>query len=179
MIAPTQPRVVLIGAPGAGKSTVGPLLADLLGVGFRDTDADVALAAGKSVPEVFVEDGEPRFRELERDAVLTALDAHDGVLAVGGGAVLDADSRTALARYRSGGGAIVWLQVTLASAAGRVGFNQPRPVLLGNPRAQWQALLEQRRPVYSELAAHAVDTDRVPPQEVAARIVARLEGNDD
>lgn len=175
----TAPRVVLIGAPGAGKSTVGALLADRLGLGFRDTDADVAAAAGKPVAEVFVEDGEPRFRELEREAVLAALDGHDGVLALGGGAVLEPGVRQALARYGEQGGTVVFLEVTLASAAGRVGFNQPRPVLLGNPRAQWQALLERRRPVYQELATHTVPTDRVPPEEVVERVIALWEGTDD
>lgn len=165
-------RVVLIGAPGAGKSTVGPLLAERLGVGFRDTDADVAVAAGKSVAEVFVEDGEPAFREWERSAALTALAEHDGVLALGGGAVLDAEVRDALVRYVDEGGSVVLLEVTLASAAGRVGFNQPRSMALGNPRSQWQALLEQRRPVYQELATHTVPTDRVTPEQVVERIVA-------
>jgi shikimate kinase len=165
-------RLVLIGAPGAGKSTVGALLAERLGVGFRDTDADVAVAAGKSVAEVFVEDGESAFRERERTAALTALDEHDGVLALGGGAVLDAGVRDALVRYVDEGGSVVLLEVTLASAAGRVGFNQPRSMALGNPRSQWQALLEQRRPVYQELATHTVPTDRVTPEQVVDRIVA-------
>lgn len=173
-------RVVLIGAPGAGKSTVGPLLAQVWGTGFRDTDDEVAARAGKSVAEVFVEDGEQRFRELECAVVLDALTgADDGVLALGGGAVLDPAVREALARAVEDGAAVVFLDVTLASAGGRVGFNQPRSIALGNPRAQWQVMAEERRPVYQELATHTVSTDRVSPQEVVDRVVAAVkEGTD-
>lgn len=171
----SAPRLVLIGAPGAGKSTVGALLARRWGTGFRETDDDVARVAEKSVAEVFIEDGEQRFRELERAAALAALTEHDGVLALGGGAVLDPAVREAVASYADRGGAVVLLEVTLASAAGRVGFNQPRSMALGNPRSQWQALVELRRPVYQELATHTVSTDRVSPEQVVERITALRE----
>jgi shikimate kinase len=166
--------VVLIGPPGSGKSTVAVALARRWQLTARDTDADVERVAGKTVAEIFVEDGEPAFRELERAAVRAALAEHDGVLALGGGAVVDQRSGDALEEYVAGGGIVVFLDVTLAHAAPRVGFNQSRPLLLGNPRAQWQALMEARRPVYTRLATMRVLTDALTPAAVAALIEDEL-----
>ena len=171
----TGPRVVLVGPPGAGKSTVGAALAERWQLAVRDTDADVEAVVGKTVADVFVEDGEPRFRELERDAVTTALVEHEGVLALGGGAVLHPDTRAALHRYRDAGGIVVFLDVSLAHAAPRVGLNQSRPLLVGSPRAQWQALMDARRPVYEEVATVRVSTDGLRPGEVA-EVVERTLG---
>ncbi|WP_281041968.1 bifunctional shikimate kinase/3-dehydroquinate synthase [Xylanimonas cellulosilytica] len=161
---------VLIGPPGSGKTTVGRILADAFDVAFRDTDEDVEQVAGKPITEIFVDDGEPAFRALERAAVATALREHDGVLALGGGAVLDEVTQTALAQYASTGGAIVFLDVSLSHAAPRVGFNQSRPLLLGNPRARWASLMEARRPVYERVATLQVLTDGLEPQAVAQQI---------
>ncbi len=163
------PVVVLIGPPGAGKSTVGGLVAERLGVGFRDTDTDVEAAAGRSISDIFVDDGEGAFRVLERAAVAAALASHDGVLAVGGGAVLDETTQAALAGHR-----VVFLDVGIKDAASRVGFNRDRPLLLGNPRAQWVKLMEVRRPVYERLATATVLTDGRAPEDVADEIVALL-----
>ena len=171
---PPRPQVVLVGPPGSGKSTVAISLARLLGVTARDTDADVEHTAGKPIPEIFFDDGEPRFRELEHDAVTTALRVHDGVLALGGGAVLDPHTEEALATYVSNGGVVVFLDVSLAQAAPRVGFNQSRPLLLGNPRAQWQALMERRRPIYRRVATMVVDTDSRTTAEVVREIAVGL-----
>lgn len=168
------PVIVLIGPPGAGKSTVGRALARLLDVAFRDTDQDVEATTGRAISEIFVEDGEDHFRELERAAVATALAEHDGVLALGGGAVLDPGTQDLLTAYRSAGGHVVFLDVTLAHAARRVGLNAARPLLLGNPRARWKALMDARRPVYERLASLTVLTDDMRPAAVAATILDRL-----
>ncbi|GAB3083060.1 shikimate kinase [Isoptericola nanjingensis] len=170
------PRAVLIGPPGSGKTTVGRLLAQRLGVAFRDTDADVEDTAGKPVADIFVEDGEPRFRELEREAVTTALACHPGVLALGGGAIMDEHTQRALEGYVAGGGTVVFLDVSLAHAAPRVGFNQSRPLLVGNPRARWVELMQARRPTYERLATMHVVSDERPAHEVAAQVHAGVTG---
>ena len=161
-----RPRVVLVGAPGAGKSTVGRLLADRLGVSFRDTDDDVELIAEKSISDIFLDDGEPAFRALERDAAAAALTIHDGVLALGGGAVADARTRELLDGHR-----VVFLDVGLADAASRVGLNRDRPLLIGNPRAQLKRLLDERRPLYLQVATLTVDTAGRTPDEVVAEVM--------
>ena len=169
------PRVVLIGPPGSGKSSVARALATRLGLACRDTDADVEAVAGRSVSDIFLIDGEPEFRALEAAAVQSALAEHDGVLALGGGAVLDPATERALVDYRAGGGVVVFLDVSLTAAAPRVGFNTSRPLLVGNPRARWRELMDARRPVYERLASERVLTDDLRPHEVAELIQATLE----
>jgi shikimate kinase len=164
--------VVLIGPPTAGKSSVGALLAAELGVPFADTDTLVARAARKPVGEIFVDDGELVFRELERGAVASGLDgvmAEGGVLALGSGAVLDPDVRRMLA-----GQVIVYLEAEFATVAKRTGMDRPRVVIPGNPRGQLRAMLEERRPVYAELATLTVSTDDLAAEEVAADLAKRL-----
>lgn len=164
------PRVVLVGPPGAGKSTVARALATRLGCGVRDTDDDVEAAARATISDIFVLEGEERFRELERSAVRVALHEHDGVLALGGGAVLDPGTRRALA-----GHPVVYLAVSIAGAAPRVGFNRDRPLLLGNPRAQWLRLMDARRGFYEEVATITVDTDDRRIEEIVEEIVERTQ----
>ena len=167
-----SPAAVLIGPPGAGKSSVGTLLAAELGVPFADTDDLVAAAAGKPVGDIFVDDGEPVFRELERVAVARGLEVTGpagGVLALGSGAVLDPDVRWMLA-----GQVIVYLEAGFATVARRTGMDRPRVVMPGNPRGRLRAMLEERRPVYAEIASMTVPTDDMAPEEVAADLAKRL-----
>lgn len=160
-----RPVAVLVGPPGSGKSTVGQLLAQRLGVELRDTDADIVAATGQDVAEIFVDRGEAAFRALEREVVRTALGEHGGVLALGGGAVLDEGTRRLLHGHR-----VVFLDVGLADAARRVGLGTSRPLLLGNVRGRLKALLDQRHPLYREVATLTVDTSDRTPEDVADEV---------
>jgi shikimate kinase len=149
-----RPRVVLVGPPGAGKTVVGRLLADRLDVPFCDTDELVEERAGKPVADIFVDDGEAAFREVERAVVAEALRVCRGVLALGGGAVLAPQTAELLSQHR-----VVFLDVGLSAAAARIGLGTSRPLLLGNVRGQLKALLDARRPVYLAVTTARVDTD--------------------
>lgn len=158
---------VLIGPPGAGKSTVGALLAEQLGVPLHDTDAAVEAAAGRTISDIFVQDGEPAFRALERAEVVRALREEEGVLALGGGAVMQEEAATALG---GAGAPVVFLDVTIADASKRVGFDASRPMLVVNPRASWTRLMNARRPTYESLATLRVDTGGRTVEEVVAEV---------
>lgn len=164
-----SPVAVLVGPMGAGKTTVARILARRLGVEVRDTDADVERATGAPVQEIFVQHGEAHFRALEAAAVAAALSEHDGVLSLGGGAVLDPTTAALLADHP-----VVFLDVGLAAASQRVGLGAGRPLLLGNVRATMKALLDERRPLYEQVARHVVVTDDLTPAEVADSIVLLL-----
>jgi shikimate kinase len=161
------PVAVLIGPPGAGKTAVGPLLAECLGTSFRDTDADISAAAGRPVSDIFIEQGEPAFRQLEREAAARALREHDGVLALGSGAILDPDTQ-----QRLDGLPVVYLAADFGTVARRLGLDRPRVVIPGNPRGRLRAMLEERRPLYERLATVTVKTDDLDPDELAAQIAA-------
>ncbi|QOV39613.1 shikimate kinase [Streptomyces ferrugineus] len=167
------PAVVLVGPMGVGKSTVGQLLAERLGVGYRDTDDDIVTEQGRTIAEIFVDEGEPAFRALEKAAVRRALAEHDGVLALGGGAVLDADTRALLAGQR-----VVYLSMDVEEAVKRTGLNAARPLLAVNPRKQWRELMEARRHLYEEVAAAVVATDGRTPEEVTQAALDALELKD-
>jgi shikimate kinase len=156
---------------GAGKSTVGRILAERWGVGFRDTDDDVEALDGRTISDIFVESGEEHFRTLERTAVARALAEHEGVLAVGGGAVMAGETKAAMSGHR-----VVFLRVGLADAAARVGLGTSRPLLLGNVRGTMKALLDERTPVYESVALAEVDTDGRTPDEVADLVEEALRG---
>ena len=163
---PVEGSIVLVGAPGSGKTTVGRALADRLGLGFADVDAVIVDRVGKPIAEIFADDGEDAFRRLEEQVTAELLDG-SGVLALGGGAVLSARTRTALRGRR-----VVWLRVGLGAAAKRVGMDTARPLLLGNVRSRLLALLNERAALYAEVATDVVDTDDLEPAAVAERIAA-------
>ncbi|HET6355019.1 shikimate kinase [Streptomyces sp.] len=167
------PLIVLVGPMGSGKSTVGELLAERLGVPYRDTDADIVAAQGREISDIFVDEGEPYFRELERQAVRAALAEHPGVLALGGGAILDDSTRELLA-----GLPVVYLSLDVEEAVRRVGLNQARPLLAVNPRRQWRELMDARRHLYTEVARVVVATDDRTPEEVAQAVLDALELKD-
>jgi shikimate kinase len=150
---------------------VGAEAARRLGTLLRDTDAEVEAVAGRTVADIFVELGEPAFRSWERAAVADGLTGFDGVLALGGGAVLDADTR-ALLRGRP----VVYLRVGLGDAMRRVGLTRDRPLLMGNVRGRWLSLMEARRPYYEQVARWTVDTDGRPASAVVDEVVSLVEG---
>lgn len=167
---PHGPRLVLVGPMGAGKTTVANLVAERWGLPVRDTDHDVEASERRSISDIFVESGEQHFRALERTAVAAALAEHDGVLALGGGAVMDEQTRSALADHT-----VVFLRVGLSDAVKRVGLGTSRPLLLGNVRARIKGLLDERTPIYEAVATFSVDTDGRAPEEVADEIITRTQ----
>ena len=163
------PVAVFVGAPGAGKSTVGKAVAGLVGVPFVDSDAIIEERAGKPIPEIFFDEGEDAFRALESEAISDALSRFNGILALGGGAILNDGTRALLAEHT-----VVYLSVELSDAVKRVGLGAGRPLLAINPRATLKYLLDQRRPLYAEVATHTVATDGRDPEEIAAEVAALL-----
>ncbi|GHD24780.1 shikimate kinase [Streptomyces violarus] len=164
------PLIVLVGPMGVGKSTVGQLLAERLGAEYRDTDDDIVAAQHRTIAEIFVEEGEAAFRAIEKQAVREALAGYDGVLALGGGAVLDQDTRELLAGQR-----VVYLSMDVEEAVKRTGLNAARPLLAINPRKQWRELMEARRHLYEEVATAVVATDGRTPEEVTQAALDALE----
>ncbi len=167
-----MPRAILIGPPGAGKSTIGKALAKKLNVDFADTDQLIEQHAAKKITDIFVEDGEAVFRDMENMVVAKALQETSGVLALGGGSVMSAPTQELLASMKPH---VILLEVSISQAAPRVGFNKDRPLLMVNPRQQWQSLLEKRLPTYRALAGFTVSTDSMKPAEVAEMIATYLE----
>lgn len=164
----TTPAYVVLGPPGAGKTTIGQLLAERLDLPFRDVDEDIVVSAGKPISDIFTSDGEPAFRAMEEQAVADGLKTHDGVLALGGGAILSATTRELLA-----GHTVVFLNVGMAEGVKRTGLSSARPLLTGiNPRATFKALLDARLPLYREVATIEVVTDHLEPEQVVDAVLA-------
>ena len=168
------PALVLVGPPASGKTTVGTAVAAARHLSFRDTDRDVETGSGTTIADLFVQHGEPHFRALEERAVERALAEHTGVLALGGGAVTSAAVRDLLVAHGRAGGVVVWLDVDVASAARRGGLSRDRPLLAVNPRAMLRTMLEERAPLYTEVATHRVTTAGRSPEEVVAEVLAVL-----
>ena len=163
-------QIILIGPPGAGKSSIGKNLAKKLEQPFCDTDQLIEEQTGKSIAEIFIDSGEAQFREIERAVVLQVLQDRTGVIALGGGSVLDEDVQATLQRMSG----VVFLDVSISNAAPRVGFNRDRPLLVGNPRQQWIALMEKRRPIYEKLAKITISTDNKKVNEVVSELMGEF-----
>jgi shikimate kinase len=162
--------IVLIGPPGAGKSSIGKSLAKRMNLNFIDTDELIENRSGKKISDIFLEDGEAGFRALEKESVLEALRQADSIISLGGGAVLDSETQSVLREMNR----VVYLEVSISNAAPRIGFNRDRPLLLGNPRQQWLSLMEHRKPIYESLAKYQVSTDNRKVNEVAEILVKEL-----
>ena len=166
-----MPRLILIGPPGCGKSTVGAALAQKLTIDFIDTDVAIEASYGQKISDIFVDKGEEFFRDLEFKVLDQSLMKEDCVLSLGGGAPIAQRAQEILKTAQA---PIFFLDVSLAVAAPRVGFNRDRPLLLGNPRAQWQSLAETRRPIYESLASFVIKVDAMSVEEVVDAIVSKL-----
>lgn len=166
------PKVILIGPMGSGKSTIGAALAKKLGLNFRDTDSLIESQTGKTISQIFIDEGEDSFRVIEKAVLRAELLSDDAVLALGGGAPVSFDAQSAL---RAVGAPVIYLEVSLSTVAPRVGFNRDRPLLLGNPRAQWQTLMDERRPIYEGIATHKVSVDGKSEDELVTEILGLLQ----
>ena len=165
------PRIILIGPMGSGKTTIGKSLAQKLSLEFRDTDSVIERREQKTVSQIFIEDGEDAFRAIEREVLKEELQGSDTVLALGGGAPISVEAQSALQASDSH---VVYLDISLANVAPRIGFNRDRPLLLNNPRGQWQTLMEARRPIYESVADTVVDVNKRSQSEIVAQILEVL-----
>jgi shikimate kinase len=168
MSSSTSDSYILIGPPGSGKSTIGKALSKNLGLAFSDTDALIEAEVGMPISQIFIDKGEPWFREVEARIVAREIENIDGVLSLGGGAPL---SQPAQAAIKKSDASVLYLDISLSAAAPRVGFNRDRPLLLNNPRAAWQELMEKRRPIYLSLATQVVLVDNLSPKEIVEQII--------
>jgi shikimate kinase len=162
-------QIILIGPPGAGKSTIGHSLAKKMKVKFADTDALIEAKLDKKISDIFVDLGEPVFRTEELIVLAEVLQSDNGVVSLGGGAPISPQAQELL---RNSGAVVIFLDISLGKAAARVGFNRDRPLLLGNPRAQWNELMNSRRPIYESLATAVVPVDDRSVNEICADILA-------
>ena len=164
-------KVVLIGPPGAGKSTIGKALAKEIATEFIDSDSEIERITGKKISDIFVEEGEAVFRKTEVEVVTALLDGFEGVIALGGGAPINTQIQETLTGVEF---PVIFIDVSISQAANRIGFNKDRPLLLINPRQQWMNLMSERRPIYEKLASQTVNSDSRKPHEVAKLISEKL-----
>lgn len=168
------PKAVLVGLPGSGKSTIGRRLAKALDLALLDTDAAIEETTGRTIADIFATDGEAEFRRIEEEVVRSALQTHDGVLSLGGGAITTEGVREALA-----GHTVVYLEISAAEGVRRTGGSTVRPLLAGGDRAEkFKALMSARVPLYRRVATIRVNTNRRNPGAVVRYIVDRLENPD-
>jgi len=166
------PRVILIGPMGSGKTTIGSLLAEKLGLSFRDTDHLIEEQEKKSVSQIFLDQGEDAFRAIEKRVLRDELLTDGTVLSLGGGAPISIDAQSALRAISS---YIIFLDISLSTVVPRIGFNRDRPLLLNNPRGQWQTLMEARRPIYEALADVIINVDDKSEEEIVTIALSSLE----
>ena len=166
------PRVILIGPMGSGKTTIGSLVAGKLGLSFRDTDHLIEEQEEKTVSQIFLDEGEDAFRAIEKRVLREELLTDGTVLSLGGGAPISIDAQSALRAIASH---IIFLDVSLSTVAPRIGFNRDRPLLLNNPRGQWQTLMEARRPIYEAIADATINVDDKSEEEIVTIALSSLE----
>ena len=166
------PRLILIGPMGSGKTTIGQLLATNLNLTFRDTDQVIESETGKTVSEIFLDQGEDKFRALEKAVLRKELLTDETILALGGGAPISIDAQSALRAIAS---PVIYFDISLASVAPRIGFNRDRPLLLHNPRGQWETLMQERRPIYESIADIVIDVNAKSEQAIVAEILGAVE----
>ena len=166
------PRVILIGPMGSGKTTIGSLLAEKLGLSFRDTDHLIEEREEKPVSQIFLDEGEDAFRAIEKRVLRDELLTDGTVLSLGGGAPISRDAQSALRAISS---YIIFLDISLSTVVPRIGFNRDRPLLLNNPRGQWQTLMEARRPIYEALADVTINVDDKSEEEIVTIALSSLE----
>ena len=164
-------KIVLIGPPGAGKSSIGKALAKEISAAFIDSDSEIERIAGKKIADIFVEEGESAFRKVEVGVVTQILESFEGVIALGGGAPINIAIQEVLTGVDY---PVIFIDVSISQAANRIGFNKDRPLLLINPRQQWMNLMSERRPIYEKLATQTVVSDSMKPHEVARLICEKL-----
>ncbi len=164
-------KIVLIGPPGAGKSSIGKALAKEISAAFIDSDSEIERIAGKKISDIFVEEGESAFRKIEVGVVTQILESFEGVIALGGGAPINIAIQEVLTGVDY---PVIFIDVSISQAANRIGFNKDRPLLLINPRQQWMNLMSERRPIYEKLATQTVVSDSMKPHEVARLICEKL-----
>lgn len=163
-------KIIFIGPPGSGKSSVGKEVAAMLNLSHIDTDQLIEEKSGKRISDIFVDDGEPAFRRMEREIVLEVLQQDNCVISLGGGSVIDSEVADKLRVEPN----VIYLEVSISNAAPRVGFNAERPLLVANPRQQWLKLMEDRKPIYEGLGRKRISTDNRKPREIAREIVGLL-----